>query len=148
MNDDESWRDALADLVRQVGTALVSQLEGEVREQLVQRLETPVLKDRHAAVQYVQDALELETEQFPPSERSTLTPLLKRTLELADSKDFVEELIQTLETRGLSPVQRLVLLNSLTPNSGVEIQFFGRPAESVQEGGLRLVKDDDPEPSP
>ena len=148
MNDDESWKEALADLVRQVGTALVSQLEGEVREQLVQRLETPVLKDRHAAVQYVQDALELETEQFQPSERSTLTPLLKRTLELADSKDFVEELIQTLETRGLSPVQRLVLLNSLTPNSGVEIQFFANPSESGQRGGLRLVKDDDPEPSP
>jgi hypothetical protein len=148
VNDDEPWKEALAELVRQVGTVLVSQLEGEVREQLVQRLETPVLKERHAAVQYVQDALELETEQFQAAERTLLAPLLKRTLELADSKAFVEELTQTLEARGLSPVQRLVLLNSLTPNSRVEIQLFGSLPEPVQEVGLRLVKDDELEPSP
>jgi len=133
-------------LVRRVGTALVDQLEEEVQAQLSQQLERPELRERRAAVHHVQQTLRLEVPQLPNSAKDALEPLLRRTLELADSESFLSQLIQTLETHEFTALERLVLLNRLAPESLIEIQLFDEPQETPAPG-LRLVSDPDDESS-
>ena len=124
-----------------MGTALVDQLEEEVQAQLSQQLERPELRERRAAVQHVQQTLRFEVPQLPESAKDALEPLLRRTLELADSELFLSELSRMLETHEITSLERLVLLNRLAPESLIEIQLFDGPQETQTGPGLRLVSD-------
>ena len=141
MSREEHWTELLASLVRRVGSALVDQLEEEVQAQFVKQLERPQLRERQAAVQHVQRTLDVDVPQLPKAEKDALEPLLRRILELADSKSFLDELIKTLDTHDFTALERLVLLNRLTPDSMIEIHLFDEPKDVAKVPVLSLVPD-------
>ena len=141
MSREQHWTELLASLVRRVGSALVDQLEEEVQAQFVKQLERPQLRERQAAVQHVQRTLDVDVPQLPKSEKDALEPLLRRILELADSKSFLDELIKTLDTHDFTALERLVLLNRLTPDSMIEIHLFDEPKDVAKVPVLSLVPD-------
>ena len=141
MSREQHWTELLASLVRRVGSALVDQLEEEVQAQFVKQLERPQLRERQAAVQHVQRTLDVDVPQLPKAEKDALEPLLRRILELADSKSFLDELIKTLDTHDFTALERLVLLNRLTPDSMIEIHLFDEPKDVAKVPVLSLVPD-------
>ena len=147
MSDEKHWTELLASLIRRVGTALVDQLEEEVHAQLSEQLERPELRERRAAVRHVRQTLRSDVPRLPKSEKDALEPLLKRTLELADSASFLSELIRILETHEFTALERLVLLNRLTPESLIEIELFDESQQAAPAPGLRLVPDTEEPPA-
>ena len=143
MDRDEHWAKLLASLVRRVGSAMVDQLEDEVRTQFITQLERPRLHERRQAVQHIRRTLIGQVPQLPRSEKDALEPLLRRALELADSTSFLEGLIRTLDAHDFTALERLVLLNRLTPDSMIEIHLFDEPQQTETRPALALV----PEPA-
>ena len=141
MSREQHWTELLASLVRRVGSALVDQLEEEVQAQFVMQLERPKIQERRAAVQHVQRTLDVDVPQIPRGEKAALEPLLRRVLELADSKSFLEGLQKTLELHEFTAIERLVLLNRLTPDSLIEIHLFDESKNEPAPRKLCLVPD-------
>jgi len=138
---EQHWTELLASLVRRVGSALVDQLEEEVQAQFVKQLERPQLRERQVAVQHVRHTLDVDVPQLLRAEKDALEPLLRRMLELADSKSFLDALIRTLDTHDFTALERLVLLNRLTPDSMIEIHLFDEPKDVAKVPVLSLVPD-------
>jgi hypothetical protein len=143
MANDDDFNELLIALIRQVGGAVVDQLEAELQGQLSRKLASPNLPERHETVLRVRQAFDDESLRLDAGARAELEPLLERALELAESQDFVTELSRRLQLGGLSGFQRLILLNGLAPDSNVEIRLFENTAPPAQAPGLRLVRDDD-----
>ena len=89
----------------------------------------------------MQRTLDVDVPQLPKAEKDALEPLLRRILELADSKSFLDELIKTLDTHDFTALERLVLLNRLTPDSMIEIHLFDEPKDVAKVPVLSLVPD-------